>query len=96
MDIQAKLRSRVSVVAVPEQAASNRRPRRDTPVLQVRLLGDSVRAAGQFQRSALGHMDHENWLERVLDDGQRLVDLLVQMGFTPSADRSGIHPRDRY
>lgn len=55
-------------------------------VLKVHMLADSVRAAGQFQRSALGHMDHEHWLARVRTDGQKLIDLLAQMGFSPSED----------
>lgn len=67
--------------------------RRDEPALQVRLLGDSVRAAGQFQRSALGHIDHEHWLERLRADGQRLVDLLTQMGFSPSTDLGSDLPK---
>lgn len=52
-----------------------------------RLLRDAVREAGLFQRSVLGHLDHKEWRDRVRADGQRLVDLLAQIGFQPSGRR---------
>ncbi|KMS52949.1 hypothetical protein V474_25310 [Novosphingobium barchaimii LL02] len=51
------------------------------------LLRDTARTAGMFQRSVLGHMDHKEWLGRVRADGQRLMDLLSEMGFNPSEAR---------
>jgi hypothetical protein len=61
------------------------RPRADR--LPPRLLRDAAREAGLFQRSVLGHLDHEAWVNRVRADGQRLADLLWEMGFSPSAER---------
>lgn len=49
-----------------------------------RLLRDAAREAGLFQRSALGHLDHKDWSNRVRADGQRLVNLLRDMGFSPT------------
>ena len=49
-----------------------------------RLLRDAVREAGLFQRSVLGHLDHKEWQDRVRADGQRLMDLLAEIGFQPS------------
>jgi hypothetical protein len=51
------------------------------------LLRTAAREAGLFQRSVLGHLDHHDWLNRVRNDGQRLTDLLRDMGFIPSDDR---------
>ncbi|WP_134095512.1 hypothetical protein [Novosphingobium sp. PhB55] len=88
VDIYAGPRSHVARPASREDESLGKQGRSDAAVLQVHLLGDSVRAAGQFQRSALGHMDHENWIERVRADGQRLMDLLSQMGFSPNSSGS--------
>ncbi|GEM_PF-2705259 len=88
MSIYARPAVQIRSVALPEERIAARREKGEGSVLQVRLLAEAVRAAGQFQRSALGHMDHENWLDRVKSDGQRLADLLKQMGFTPNTDRS--------
>lgn len=49
------------------------------------LLLEATRVAGMFQRSVLGHLDHHEWLDRVGKDGQRLIDVLAQMGFVPAA-----------
>lgn len=51
-----------------------------------KLLRDAVREAGLFQRSVLGHLDHKGWLDRVQADGQRLIDLLAEIGFVPSEE----------
>ncbi|WP_156370316.1 hypothetical protein [Novosphingobium sp. Leaf2] len=48
------------------------------------LLRSAACEAGLFQRSALGHLDHKTWMSRVMADGQRLTDLLWEMGFTPA------------
>jgi hypothetical protein len=56
----------------------------EAEVLNARLLRDAVREAGLFQRSVLGHLDHKEWRDRVRLDGQRLIDLLSEIGFTPS------------
>jgi hypothetical protein len=32
----------------------------------------------------LGHLDHKEWRDRVRADGQRLMDLLAEIGFRPS------------
>ncbi|WP_404482099.1 hypothetical protein [Novosphingobium sp. BL-52-GroH] len=53
------------------------------------LLRDAVREAGLFQRSVLGHLDHNGWVDRVQADGQRLIDLLAEIGFVPSDNRWG-------
>jgi hypothetical protein len=55
--------------------------------IPVGLLLDATRTAGMFQRSALGHLDHHAWLDRVQSDGQKLMDVLSQMGFRPRTDR---------
>lgn len=57
------------------------------PDLSGKLLKEAAREAGLFQRSVLGLMDHKDWTNRVSADGQRLVDLLHDMGFMPSDDR---------
>lgn len=49
---------------------------------------EASRAAGQFQRSALGHLNHQGWSDRMRCDGQRLMDLLIEMGFTPGGEPS--------
>lgn len=56
---------------------------RDQPAIPVSLLLEATRTAGMFQRSALGHLDHHAWLDRVQSDGQKLIDVLAQMGFHP-------------
>lgn len=67
------------------QLASNPVPANlDADVASARLLRDAVREAGLFQRSVLGHLDHKEWRDRVRMDGQRLVDLLAEIGFRPS------------
>ena len=48
------------------------------------LLLEATRVAGAFQRSALGHLDHHEWADRVETDGQRLINVLVKMGFKPA------------
>jgi hypothetical protein len=47
---------------------------RDQPAIPVSLLLEATRTAGMFQRS---------WLDRVQSDGQKLIDVLAQMGFHP-------------
>lgn len=68
-----------------ERAPIRRQVSDDT--ISPHLLRDTARAAGMFQRSVLGHLDHKEWLGRVRADGQRLMDLLSEMGFTPSEPR---------
>jgi hypothetical protein len=48
------------------------------------VLLEATRAAGAFQRSALGHLDHHEWSDRVRSDGQRLINVLTEIGFQPA------------
>ncbi len=59
----------------------------EADALNARLLRDAVREAGLFQRSVLGHLDHKEWRDRVRMDGQRLIDLLAEIGFSPSLNQ---------
>lgn len=85
MDIETINRS---LAAGPIAAVSRRAPLAVKPVevaeLSPTLLRDAVREAGLFQRSVLGHLDHKEWRDRVRADGQRLIDLLAEIGFRPS------------
>jgi hypothetical protein len=56
----------------------------EAQLLSVRLLREAAGGAGSFQRSVVGHLDHGDWLNRVRADGQRLIDLLSEMGFHPN------------
>lgn len=61
---------------------------RGDKAIPVSLLLEATRTAGMFQRSALGHLDHHAWLDRVQSDGQRLIDVLTQMGFRARSERA--------
>ncbi|MEE4451634.1 hypothetical protein [Novosphingobium resinovorum] len=78
-DAIAKERTAV-VRLVPEISAREL----DTDGFSARMLRDAVREAGLFQRSVLGHLDHQEWRDRVRADGQRLIDLLSEIGFRPT------------
>ena len=52
------------------------------------LLLEAARDAGTFQRSALGHLEHPEWLARLRADGRRLADVLLAMGFVASTGAS--------
>jgi len=67
---------------VPRADLQSRRQSVDA-ALPTPVLRDAARTAGMFQRSVLGHLDHKEWLGRVRADGQKLIDLLTEMGFTP-------------
>jgi hypothetical protein len=82
-------RSRPDISVVREDLRERPRAARrqviaDADSLANGLLRDAAREAGLFQRSALGHLDHKDWSNRVRADGQRLIDLLRDMGFSPS------------
>ncbi|MYL98244.1 hypothetical protein GR702_10750 [Novosphingobium sp. FGD1] len=75
-------------VVAPEGARGERdRAKRERAAIPVSLLLEATRTAGMFQRSALGHLDHHAWLDRVQSDGQRLIDVLSQMGFRPKVEK---------
>jgi hypothetical protein len=91
VDIETMKRSRSDTPILREDAGSkeriraNRRPATgNADALANGLLRDAAREAGLFQRSALGHLDHKDWSNRVRADGQRLIDLLRDMGFSPT------------
>lgn len=100
MDVNTKNRSPLDTRApLPDTAIKPRPfpPRREhraglrplteeAQLLSIRLLREASGAAGSFQRSVVGHVDHGDWLNRVRADGQRLIDLLYEMGFNPSVE----------
>lgn len=93
LDIETMNRSRPEQPMVPEDLKDLPRVARrpvavDADAAANHLLRDAAREAGLFQRSALGHLDHKDWSNRVRADGQRLINLLCDMGFSPS-DTSG-------
>jgi hypothetical protein len=65
----------------------------EAQLLSIRLLREVAGSAGSFQRSVVGHLDHGDWLNRVRTDGQRLIDLLSEMGFNPSPERIAADPK---
>lgn len=69
--------------ALPQMAQKPAESESETASHSPRLLREAAREAGLFQRSVMGHLDHEGWSSRVLADGQRLADLLSEMGFSP-------------
>lgn len=54
------------------------------PQIPRSVLLEATRAAGAFQRSALGYLDHHEWSDRVRSDGQRLINVLTEIGFQPA------------
>lgn len=53
------------------------------------LLEQAARHAGTFKRSALGYLDHPEWLSRFEADARALVAVLTAMGF--AAEVAGPH-----
>lgn len=68
----------------PIGSLEGRAENQSSTVLSAKMLQNATREAGAFQRSALGHIEHRDWLDRVRADGQRLTDLLREMGFIPT------------
>ncbi|MEZ0133250.1 MULTISPECIES: hypothetical protein [Novosphingobium] len=84
MDMNTLNRSRAQQVARVVEIRAIESGTVDADAVPAALLRDAVREAGLFQRSVLGHLDHKEWRDRVRADGQRLMDLLAEIGFRPS------------
>lgn len=52
------------------------------------VLREAARAASSFQRSAYGYTQYAEWERRLRADAQRLVNVLEELGFKPSPQRS--------
>lgn len=88
-DVPVKERGAVPLDAArPSGIAARRAIGADAELFSGPLLRNAAREAGLFQRSVLGHLDHKDWVNRVRADGQHLIDLLSEMGFSPSDGRA--------